>query len=45
MAQFNPDRWLKTDSDGRIEIDMQAGPNTQFGCGARGCFGTLKMDP
>jgi len=45
MAQFNPDRWLKTDSDGRIEIDMQAGPNTQFGGGARGCFGTLKMDP
>ena len=45
MAQFNPDRWLKTDSDGRIEIDMQAGPNTRFGGGARGCFGTLKMDP
>jgi cytochrome P450 len=41
ISKFNPDRWLKTDNDGRMEIDMQSGPNTQFGGGARGCFGML----
>ncbi|CZR65123.1 related to TRI13-cytochrome P450 [Phialocephala subalpina] len=39
LAQFKPERWLTTDSEGRVGIDVQAGPNTQFGGGARGCFG------
>ena len=43
ISEFNPERWLKRTDNGSIEFDMQAGPNTQFGGGARGCFGTLSL--
>ena len=39
ISEFKPERWLKVGERGGIEFDLQAGPNTQFGGGARGCFG------
>ncbi|KAN0106894.1 cytochrome P450 [Hyaloscypha variabilis] len=39
LSEFKPERWLSTDSEGRVDINWQAGPNAQFGGGARGCFG------
>lgn len=39
VSEFKPERWLKTSADGQMRMDFQAGPNTQFGGGARGCFG------
>jgi cytochrome P450 len=36
---FNPDRWLKTNSDGIITYDSQAGPFLSFSLGPRGCYG------
>lgn len=41
VSEFRPERWLKSDTDGRVVADLQAGPNTQFGGGPRGCFGNL----
>lgn len=40
LSEFRPERWLSTNSEGVVVFNMQAGPNTQFGGGARGCFGT-----
>jgi cytochrome P450 len=46
VAQFNPERWLKTKTEaggpgefGNLEYDGQAGPMLAFGGGMRGCFG------
>lgn len=39
VSNFKPERWLKVNEEGVEEVDLQAGPNTQFGGGARGCFG------
>ncbi|PVH84306.1 cytochrome P450 [Cadophora sp. DSE1049] len=39
LSQFKPERWLERGDEGKGRINMQAGPNTQFGGGARGCFG------
>lgn len=36
---FMPERWLKTDDEGKEQFDPQAGPILSFGLGARGCFG------
>ena len=41
LSEFKPQRWLKTDTEGKVKMDFQAGPNTQFGGGPRGCFGKL----
>ncbi len=38
-SEFRPERWLTADSEDRVNFNLQAGPNTQFGGGARGCFG------
>lgn len=40
ISQFNPERWLKVDNEGKLDINLQAGPNIPFGGGPRGCFGT-----
>ncbi|KAL6408586.1 cytochrome P450 [Ilyonectria robusta] len=40
LSEFKPERWLSTNSEGVVNFNRQAGPNTQFGGGARGCFGT-----
>lgn len=46
IAQFNPERWLKTAEDtvgsgefDKVEYDGNAGPMLTFGGGLRGCFG------
>lgn len=39
VSKFKPERWLKINDEGVEEVDLQSGPNTQFGGGARGCFG------
>ncbi|XPS93172.1 hypothetical protein M3J09_002540 [Ascochyta lentis] len=39
LAAFNPDRWLRTDPDGRKIFDATLGPHLAFGAGPRGCFG------
>lgn len=39
VAKFVPERWLKTDNDGREIFDSNAGPSMPFGGGIRGCFG------
>lgn len=44
ISEFKPERWLKFDDGGRPDLDLQAGPNTQFGGGARGCFGTFEPE-
>jgi len=45
LSEFKPERWLSTDSEGRVDINWQAGPNAQFGGGARGCFGAWNCVP
>ncbi|EMD97751.1 hypothetical protein COCC4DRAFT_174025 [Bipolaris maydis ATCC 48331] len=39
LAEFMPERWLRTSEDGTSVFDPQAGPNHAFGVGPRGCFG------
>lgn len=39
LAEFMPERWLRTREDGTSVFDPQAGPNHAFGVGPRGCFG------
>ncbi|KAK7734290.1 hypothetical protein SLS53_007940 [Cytospora paraplurivora] len=39
MRAFDPERWLVKNADGKIEFDANAGPQTIFGLGPRGCFG------
>ncbi|KAI0448178.1 cytochrome P450 [Xylaria telfairii] len=39
MHLFKPERWLKTDENGKIVYDSQAGPMMAFSQGPRGCFG------
>ncbi|KAF2799649.1 cytochrome P450 [Melanomma pulvis-pyrius CBS 109.77] len=39
ISQFDPERWLKIDNEGKLVINLQAGPNIPFGGGPRGCFG------
>jgi hypothetical protein len=45
LSEFKPERWLSTDREGRVDINWQAGPNAQFGGGARGCFGAWNCVP
>ncbi|KAK9416582.1 putative Cytochrome P450 [Seiridium unicorne] len=40
IADFRPERWLKTNPETGVEIfDPMAGPTLAFGLGSRGCFG------
>lgn len=39
ISQFDPQRWLIVGPDGKVDINLQAGPNMQFGGGPRGCYG------
>lgn len=39
VAEFRPERWLKSGPDGAVQFDRSAGPWFPFGAGARGCFG------
>jgi cytochrome P450 len=39
LAEFMPERWLRSSKDGTCVFDPQAGPNHTFGIGPRGCFG------
>lgn len=39
MRDFNPERWLVKDNEGRISFNASAGPRHSFGAGPRGCFG------
>ncbi|KAJ8114665.1 hypothetical protein OPT61_g3509 [Boeremia exigua] len=39
MAAFNPERWLRTDTDGNVVFDSTLGPHLGFGGGPRACFG------
>lgn len=39
ITKFIPERWLKTDNEGREIFDSHAGPTMSFGAGIRGCFG------
>ncbi|KAH7018784.1 cytochrome P450 monooxygenase [Ilyonectria destructans] len=39
LSEFKPERWLSTNNEGVVDFNNHAGPNTQFGGGARGCFG------
>lgn len=41
VSKFKPERWLKMDDEGKVEMNFQAGPTAQFGGGPRGCFGKL----
>lgn len=36
---FLPERWVKTEEDGKEVFDPQAGPMLAFSSGVRGCFG------
>jgi len=33
VSQLKPEWWLKIDGEGRMTVDLQAGPNMQFGGG------------
>lgn len=39
VRDFNPERWMKRESDGKEAFDSRAGPSLPFGAGPRGCFG------
>ncbi|KAI0878260.1 cytochrome P450 [Hypoxylon argillaceum] len=39
MHLYKPERWLKTDADGKVIFDAQSGPINAFSQGPRGCFG------
>ena len=39
IHEFDPERWLEKDSDGKVVFNSRAGPVMPFGAGPRGCFG------
>lgn len=39
IAEFKPERWLTTGSDGKTVFNPSAGPHLTFGGGIRGCWG------
>ncbi|KAL7927966.1 cytochrome P450 [Trichoderma austrokoningii] len=39
MTTFNPERWLGRNSQGEVEFDPTAGPQSAFGHGPRACWG------
>jgi cytochrome P450 len=39
LSQFDPERWLTQDSDGRKRFNVRAGPRHMLGTGVRACFG------
>ncbi|CBX97121.1 hypothetical protein IAQ61_007939 [Plenodomus lingam] len=39
IAEFDPQRWLVRDQEGKEVFDPMAGPQLQFGAGQRGCYG------
>lgn len=39
IADFDPQRWLVRDREGKQVFDAMAGPHLQFGAGQRGCYG------
>lgn len=39
IREFDPERWLEKDSDGKVVFNARAGPSMPFGAGPRGCFG------
>lgn len=39
IADFKPERWLKSDEKGEEIFDPMAGPSMPFSAGPRGCFG------
>jgi cytochrome P450 len=39
IADFDPERWLETDEEGKVVFNSRAGPTMPFGAGPRGCFG------
>jgi cytochrome P450 len=39
IADFDPERWLETDEEGKVIFNSRAGPTMPFGAGPRGCFG------
>ena len=45
MRDFDPERWLVKDEEGRISFNASAGPRHSFGAGPRGCFGKSRYCP
>lgn len=39
ISDFNPERWLRRDEQGRLVFDSRGAPMLPFGAGPRGCFG------
>ncbi|KAK5659468.1 hypothetical protein OQA88_669 [Cercophora sp. LCS_1] len=39
ISTWNPERWLVTGADGKVEYNPKAGPQILFGLGTRGCYG------
>lgn len=39
IGRFRPERWIRTDENGREAYNPQAGPMLAFSLGPRGCFG------
>ena len=39
IHEFDPERWLDKDSEGKVVFNSRAGPTMPFGAGPRGCFG------
>ncbi|RBA18288.1 hypothetical protein FPRO05_10583 [Fusarium proliferatum] len=39
MRDFDPERWLVKDEEGRLTFNPNAGPRHSFGAGPRACFG------
>jgi cytochrome P450 len=39
VAEFKPERWLRTDEAGHVSFNPLAGPFLAFSLGPRGCFG------
>jgi hypothetical protein len=44
ISDFDPERWLETDDEGKVVFNSRAGPTMPFGAGPRGCFGK-DIDP
>lgn len=39
ISDFDPERWLEEDDEGKVVFNSRAGPTMPFGAGPRGCFG------